>query len=87
MKTVKMQGQDETGPTLLSVLHAAGIDSFASVTVVGLGARDSGTLELRRAQVDEDVLLDIAKRGTVKVCGPDISWSARVRDVTELSVR
>jgi hypothetical protein len=36
--------------------------------------------------VTDEVLLDIANRGTVKVVGPDISWDDRVRDVTEIVV-
>ncbi len=86
-RTVKMQGQDETGPTLLSVLRAAGIDAFSAVTITGLGVRDKGELELERKQVDDRVLLDIAKRGTAKLCGPDIPYASRVRDVIRLAVR
>ena len=49
--------------------------------MIGLGARDSGKLELDRSAVDQDVLLDVANRGTAKVCGPNIPYDERVRDV------
>jgi hypothetical protein len=87
MKTVTMQGQPESGPTLLSVLRSAGVSSFSTVTVLGAGARDGGRIELARSAIDDRVLLDIAKRGTTKVCGPDIQWSQRVRDVLDIEVR
>jgi len=86
-RAVKMQGQTEEGPPLLDVLHAAGITEFQSVVITGLGARDSGTLTLSRAQIDRDVLLDLAKRGTAKVCGPDIARGQRVRDVIRIEAR
>jgi hypothetical protein len=87
VRRVVMQGKPETGPSLLSVLSASGVTSFSSVTVIGLGVRDSGRLTLMRKAVDNDVLLDIAKRGTSKICGPDIPYARRVRDVTRVEVQ
>jgi hypothetical protein len=81
-----MQDQWQEGPRLLEVLSASKITSFARVTVIGLGARDAGRLDLERPSIDDRVLLDVAKRGTVKVCGPDIPYEKRVRDVIELAV-
>ncbi len=86
VRTVVMQGKPETGPTLLSVLSAAGVNDFTSVTIVGLGVRDSGRLTLGRADIDRDVLIDLANRGTTKVCGPTIPYDARVRDVVRIEV-
>jgi hypothetical protein len=40
-----------------------------------------------RDEIDEDVLLDFALRGTTKLCGPDIPWERRVRDVERIVVR
>jgi hypothetical protein len=86
-RRVVMQGRPEEGPPLLSVLSAAGVDEFASITVVGVGARDSGRLTLPRKAIDRDVLLDIANRGTTKICGPKIAYDRRVRDVLRIEVR
>lgn len=86
-KRVEMQGKYEEGPPLLVVLEAAGIDEFASVEVLGAGVRDSGRLTLQREQIDDDVLLDIANRGTAKIAGPEIAWEDRVRDITRIEVR
>lgn len=85
--SVEMQGKTEEGPPLLRVLEAAGVDSFDSVVITGAGVRDSGRLELTREQIDEDVLIDIANRGTCKIAGPDIAYDDRVRDITGIEVR
>jgi len=86
-KTVTVQGGIEEGPPLIEVLKRAGVREFSAVTIVGLGTRDSGRLELTAADVGPDTVLDVAKRGTVKVAGPAISREERVRDVTEIQVR
>jgi hypothetical protein len=86
-RRVRMQGQLQEGPSLLEVLRQAGVEEFDSVVVRGMALRDAGVIELERDEVDEDVLLDFAIRGTVKLCGPEIGWANRVRDVEEIEVR
>jgi len=87
MKQVTVQGGTETGPALLDVLGAAGVESCSTVTILGSGARDSGRLEIAFADIGPDTVLDVAKRGTVKVAGPNIPRESRVRDITEIQVR
>jgi len=87
LRRVFMQGKFEEGPSLLTVLVSAGVEDFEEVTVVGAGVRDSGRIVLAREEIDEDVLVDLAIRGTAKICGPNIPWDARVRDVMELQVQ
>lgn len=89
-RRVLMQGQYETGPPLLRVLKAAGVTQFTGVTIIGsgvLGSGGSGRLDLARSAIDNDVLLDLASRGTVKVCGPRITRDQRVRDIVKIVVR
>jgi hypothetical protein len=87
-ETVIAQGSKQQGPRLVDVLRRAGVDQFASVTVIGPGTRDSGVLDLPSAKVSSDTVLSVAKkRGTVKIAGPTISAGQRVRDVTEIQVR
>ncbi len=86
-RSVKMQGQNQDGPALLTVLAKVGIDDFRSVRVVGMGVRDDGLIVLDANEVDGDVLLDIAERGTTKLCGPKIAWADRVRDVQRIEVQ
>lgn len=86
-RRIEMQGKYEEGPSLLTILEAAGVDEFESVVILGAGVRDSGRLELALDEVDENVLLDIANRGTCKVAGPDIAYEDRVRDIIRIEVR
>jgi len=86
-KTVVVQGGTETGPALLAVLDRAGVDTFTSVTIIGTGTRDTGRLVLAAGDIGPDTVLDIAKRGTVKVAGPNVTRDQRVRDITEIQVR
>ena len=87
MRSVKVQGGAEQGPPVLDVLRRAGVTDFKSITVLGTGARDSGRLDLPRSDIGPDTVLDVAKRGTVKIVGPAIPWAKRVRDITEIQVQ
>jgi hypothetical protein len=81
-------GKTQEGPSLLSVLEAAGVhDGYREIEITGMGLRDDGRLVLSARQVDEGVVLDFAERGTVKLVSPTLSWRERVRDVVEIAVR
>ncbi len=82
--TVVIDGKEQEGPLLRTLLDDAGIDRVASVSVVGAGVRDGGQLELTAAQVDRGVQLDFSRRGTVKVCAPWLDRSEWVRDVISI---
>lgn len=86
-KTVVVQGGQQVGPPLLDVLKRAGVTGFSAITVLGEGTRDKGRLVLKSADVASDTVLAVAKRGTVKIAGPNIPQTMRVRDVTEIQVR
>jgi len=86
--TFTSEGKVQVGPTLLSVLDAAGVrGGFDEVEITGMGIRDEGRLVLAADDVDDQVVLDFAERGTVKVVSPALSWRERVRDVVEITVR
>ena len=87
VRTLKMQGEVQEGPPLLDVLKAAGVEEFSSLTITGTGLKDTGQIVLDAEEIDRDVLLDFSNRGTVKVCGPDILWENRVRDVLRIEVK
>lgn len=84
--TITVDGKKEEGPRLSRVLEAAGVDEYTSLSIRGAAVRDDGIITLTRAEVENDVLLDVALRGTVKVVGPDIAWDDRVRDVMDIVV-
>jgi len=86
-RRVVMQDQEQEGPSVLAMLEASGITDFEQLRVVGMGARDDGLIVLKARDLSRDVLLDIAERGTTKLCGPAIAWEDRVRDVVRLEVR
>ncbi|RTL64449.1 MAG: hypothetical protein EKK42_24585 [Pseudonocardiaceae bacterium] len=72
----------QTGPTLDSVLGAAGVTAFSRVSVTG----PSESADLTSAEVGKDLLLSATRRGTVKLAGPGLDQSRWVRDVTDIVV-
>lgn len=87
LRTVTLPDGTESGPQLLAVLQRAGATDVSSVTIIGTGERDAGRIVLVFSDIGPDTVLDIAKRGTVKVAGPNIPHDKRVRDITEIQVR
>ena len=85
-ETITVLGKKETGPRLSRVLEAAGVEDYDSLSIRGAAVRDDGIIVLTREEAENDVLLDIANRGTVKIVGPDIAWEDRVRDVLDIVV-
>ena len=83
---VVIDGKEQDGPLLETVLRDAGVGDFASVTIRGAGVRDDGRLTLSRAEAGRGVLLDFSDRGTVKACGPRLDWADWVRDVLTIDV-
>lgn len=85
--TVVIDGKEQEGPLLRTVLDDAGVDPSASVAVLGAGLRDEGRLTLTPGQVDRGVQLDFSDRGTAKVCAAWLDRSAWVRDVISIDAR
>lgn len=83
---VVVDGKEQTGPSLETLLADAGAGQYARVEVRGAGLRDKGSLVLTTAQVRRKVQLDFADRGTVKVCGPSLYHAEWVRDVVSIDV-
>ena len=84
---IVIDGKEQTGPALQTLLRDAGAARYATVLVRGAGLRDKGSLTLTAAQVRRRVQLDFSDRGTVKVCGPDLYHAEWVRDVLTIDVR
>ena len=78
---VVIDGKAQTGPALATLLTDAGAAKYDSVVVRGAGIRDDGSLTLTAAQVGRRVQLDFSDRGTIKVCGPNLTHADWVRDV------
>lgn len=81
--TPQSQGsQLQNGPTVRSVLDAAGATARTGVRVEG---RDPAQT-LTAAELTEQVVLSFTKRGTLKLAGANLDRSRWVRDVTALVV-
>ena len=80
--TITSDGQPQEGPSLLSVLVAAGVTDFATVTVTG----SSGSKTLTKAEVTPEVIFDFNNRGTTKLVSPTMPKADRVIDVVTIEV-
>jgi hypothetical protein len=80
--TITSDGQPQEGPSLLSVLGAAGVTDFTSVTVTGT----SGSKTLTKAEVTQDVILDFNNRGKTKLVSPTMPKADRVIDVATIEL-
>lgn len=87
MTEITVDGETDEGPRLLAVLEEAGVKDFESVHVAGMGVRDDGVIDLTRTDITDQVILDITRRGTVKIVSPTMAWGDRVRDVVSIEVR
>lgn len=74
--------QHQTGPSVRSVLDAAGAKDIVRVRVEG---RDPAQV-ITSADLDDPVVLDITKRNTLKLTGAKLGTDRWVRDVTALVV-
>jgi hypothetical protein len=84
---VVIDGKEQTGPLLATLLEDAGVGSYDAVLVKGAGLRDKGSLTLTPDQVRQRVQIDFSDRGTVKVCGPRLYHAEWVRDVLSIDAR
>jgi hypothetical protein len=86
---ITANGSPQNGPTLLSVLKAAGITEFTAVTASGFSRGRLATAEstLTRAQIDDSVIFDMNKRGKAKLCGANIAQSNWIIDVEKIEVK
>ena len=84
---VMVDGKEQKGPLLRSLLDDAGVDPAATVHIAGAGIRDEGRLTLTARQVDRDVQLDFSERGTAKVCSPWLGRGEWVRDVISIDAQ
>lgn len=76
----------QTGPRLVDVIAASGIDDWETGQVLGMGEGrvfEVG-LDLYASEVDDTWVFDVTNRGTLKLASPDLSREMWVRDVGEL---
>lgn len=83
IRTPQSRGaQVQKGPTVRSVLDAAHATGVTNVRVIGRDPAQTLTL----AELNDQVILNVTKRHTLKLAGADLDLSRWVRDVTGLVV-
>ena len=82
------EGKSEDGPTLMSALALVGITDFSDITVYGFvpGRLATAELTLKRAEVNDRVILDPSNQGTYKLAGADIPAKNWIIDVNKVVV-
>ena len=83
-----IDGNDQSGPLLLDVLEASGIDQWQSAEILGMGEGRvfEVTLEVDSADVDGGWILDVTKQGTLKLASAELPREQWVRDVGEIRI-
>lgn len=81
--TIPAFDKAQHGPTVKTVLKAAGVKKFKEVTITG----STGKTTLAVKDITPKVMLDITNRGTVKLVEPGKSKQEWVKDVSKIQVK
>lgn len=83
---IVVDGDAQTGPRLVEVIAASGIDDWETGQVLGMseGRVIEVGLDIDSSQVDESWVFDVTNRGTLKLASPDLPRQLWVRDVGEI---
>lgn len=86
--SITIDGDDQSGPRLLDVLDASGVDGWETAEVFGLGEGRvvEVALDITSAQVNDGWILDVTKQGTLKLATADLPREQWVRDVGEINL-
>lgn len=86
--SITIDGDDQTGPRLIDVLDASGVDGWETAEVFGMGEGRfvEVALDITSAQVNDGWILDITKQGTLKLATADLPREQWVRDVGEINL-
>lgn len=85
---VDIDGDTQSGPRLLDVLAASGAEDWKTAQVIGMGEGrvfEVG-LDIARAGADDEWVLDVTNRGTLKLAAPALAREQWVRDVGEIRI-
>jgi hypothetical protein len=87
--TVGSGSRKQEGPTVRSVLAAAGVEVFETVTVDGFrpGRGVGGELTLTSAELDDQVIFVINSQGETTLVSPSIPPERSIVDVKRLMVK
>lgn len=82
-KSIVIDGKEQKGPLLSTLLSDAGVTSFSKVTVKGIS---KSSITLAKDKIGEDTILDVANRGTVKLASKQIKKEEWIKDIVEIDV-
>lgn len=77
--------KSEEGPTLNSVLVAAGISDFKKVEIIGL--KKGNSYVVNETEISNDVIFYYTDHGTVNLAQKDNSQTILVNDVSEINTK
>lgn len=80
--TLRIAGQQFSGPSLEEVVEAAGVGNFKALTLVG-----KNSIDLPSWDISSKVILRWTDHGTLDLAGESIPPGKWVRDVREIRVR
>ena len=85
---VDIDGDTQSGPRLLDVLAASGVDDWQTAEVIGMGEGRTFEvgLDIAAADTDENWILDVTNRGTLKLAAEALARNQWVRDVGEIRI-
>ena len=86
--SMTIDGDDQSGPRLLDVLDASGVDLWETAEVFGMGEGRvvEVALDITYAQVNDGWIFDVTKQGTLKLATADLPREQWVRDVGEINI-
>jgi len=83
-----IDGDTQSGPLLLDVLDASGVEEWTSGEVLGMGEGrvfEVG-LDISSSEVDRGWILDVTKQGSLKLAAAALPRAQWVRDVGEINI-
>lgn len=85
MPTISLQvdGKEEVGPSVASILKDAGVETFSKVTFKGAFNTQA---TLTKEQMGEDTMVDLTNHNTVKLATKAISKNDWIKDIIEIAV-
>ncbi len=83
-----IDGDTQSGPRLPDVLAASGVDDWQTAEVIGMGEGRTFEvgLDIAAGDVDEEWVLDVTNRGTLKLAAESLARQQWVRDVGEIRI-
>ena len=83
-----IDGDTQSGPLLVDVLAAAGVEEWTSGEVLGMGEGRvfEVSLPIASSEVDAGWVLDVTNQGTLKLAAAELPREQWVRDVGEIRI-